>query len=77
MYEGLLPGAHVYRLRSLVCYYGAHHQAFVLVPEAGSAGSWVMVDGARATRIGTWADVRRKCVSGRIMPTLLFFEAPH
>ena len=57
VYRGLPPQQHVYRLRSLVCYYGAHYFAFVLVPELGA---WVMFDDTRTSRVGSWADVRRK-----------------
>ena len=57
LYEGLLPGQHVYRLRSLVCCYRAHYLAFVLLPELNA---WVMLDEGRASRVGGWADVRRK-----------------
>ncbi len=72
MYSGLAPGRHAYRLRSIVCYYGAHYFAFVLLPELQA---WVMIDDARVTRVGTWADVKRKCELGRIQPSVLFFEA--
>jgi hypothetical protein len=70
-YRGLAPGQYVYRLRSLVGYYGAHYFAFVLMPEQQA---WVVIDDARATRVGSWADVRRKCELGRVQPSMLFFE---
>ncbi len=72
MYRGAQPGQHVYRLRSMVCYYGAHYQAFVLVPDLGR---WLMFDDTRISNIGTWGDVKRKCEVGRIQPSLLFYEA--
>ena len=71
VYRGVNPGQHVYRLRSLVCYYGAHYFAFVLLPELGA---WVMFDDTRVSRVGSWADVRRKCEAGRIQPSVLFYE---
>ena len=61
-----------YRLCSMVCYYGQHYQALVLVPEAGG---WLMFDDTRVSRVGAWADVRRKCEAGRIQPSVLFYEA--
>ena len=61
-----------YALRSMVCYYGQHYQALVLVPEAGG---WLMFDDARVSRVGGWAEVRRKCEAGRIQPSVLFYEA--
>ncbi len=72
VYRGLHPGQYVYRLRSLVGYYGAHYFAFVLLPELQA---WVMFDDTRVSRVGSWADVRRKCEAGRIQPSLLFYEA--
>ena len=61
-----------YRLRSMVCYYGQHYQALVLVPEAGG---WLMFDDTRVARVGGWAEVLRKCEAGRIQPSVLFYEA--
>ena len=56
----------------MVCYYGQHYQALVLVPEAGG---WLTFDDTRVSLVGTWADVRRKCEAGRIQPSVLFYEA--
>ncbi len=72
VYQGTERGLHCYRLRSMVCYYGQHYQALVLVPEAGG---WLMFDDTRVSRVGSWADVRRKCEAGRIQPSVLFYEA--
>jgi len=72
VYQGVDRGVHRYALRSMVCYYGQHYQALVLVPEAGG---WLMFDDTRVTRVGSWADVRRKCEAGRIQPSVLFYEA--
>ncbi|GAB4821097.1 hypothetical protein N2152v2_008143 [Parachlorella kessleri] len=78
LYEGLLPGQHVYRLRSLVCHAGGPQRcccAFVLLPELGV---WVLLEGGgKASRVGSWAELRRKCEAGRIQPSVLFYEAPH
>ena len=71
LYPGFPSGSPPYALRSMVCYYGQHYQALVLVPEAGG---WLMFDDARVTRVGTWDDVRRKCEAGRIQPSVLFYE---
>ncbi|PRW56655.1 ankyrin repeat [Chlorella sorokiniana] len=66
LYPGFPTRGPPYALRSMVCYYGQHYQALVLVPEAGG---WLMFDDARVTRVGSWADVRRKCEAGRIQPS--------
>ena len=72
VYCGRRPGQDVYRLRSMVCYYGAHYFAFVLVPDLGR---WLIFDDTRVSNIGGWGDVRRKCELGRIQPSVLFYEA--
>ena len=69
-YKGVPP--RLYRLHSLVCYYGAHYSAFVW---AADLGAWLQFDDTRVTRVGSWADVRAKCQAGRIQPSLLFYEA--
>ena len=65
-------GQRLYRLRSMVCYYGAHYHAFV---RADDGLIWRMVDDATTSVVGPWADVVRKCQLGRIQPSVLFFEA--
>ena len=66
------PGALVYGLRSMVCYYGSHYFAFVLSPQLGQ---WLIFDDASVQSVGTWADVVAKCRLGRIQPSVLFYEA--
>ena len=80
IYQGVDRGVHRYTLRSMVCYYGAHYQALVWVPGAankakGESGAWLMFDDTRVSRVGSWADVQRKCEAGRIQPSVLFYEA--
>lgn len=90
VYRGLPPGPHLYRLRSLVCYYGEHYFAFVLLPpppqpqqhpqqqhqhQQQEGGVWAMFDDTRVARVGAWSDVCRKCELGRMQPSVLFFEA--
>ena len=81
LYQGLPPGAHRYRLRSMVAYYGAHYQAFVRVGEEGGGGgpaaharsSWVLFDDAHVAAVGPWPDLLRRCEAGRIQPSVLFY----
>ena len=49
VYAGVPRGAQHHCLRSMVCYYGQHYQALVLVPEAGGR---LMFDDTRVTRVG-------------------------
>ena len=62
----------MYRLRSMVCYYGAHYQAFVRQPDSGA---WLLLDDATISDVGSWDLVRSKCEKGHIQPAVLFFEA--
>ena len=55
----------------MVCYYGEHYQALILLP---ATESWMLFDDASVSHVGSWADVRRKCQAGRIQPSMLFFE---
>lgn len=61
-----------YRLASMVCYYGRHYFAFLLLP---ASGGWVMMDDAASTVVGGWPQVLHRCEAGRIQPSLLFYEA--
>ena len=72
--QGLEREQHLYRPRSMVCYYGAHYQAFVLLPDAGG---WALFDDASVSLVGdgSWRAVREKCRLGRIQPSVIFFEA--
>lgn len=71
IYHGLPVGKHHYRLRSMVCYYGAHYQAFVL---SHDLGKWLIFDDEVISVIGSWKSVRAKCHAGRIQPSVLFYE---
>ncbi len=72
LYDGLLPGQHVYRLRSLACRSGTGGCAFVQLPRQGA---WVLSNGNRMVHAGTWADVQRECAAACIQPALLFYNA--
>ena len=72
VYQGVDCGLHRYTLRSMVCRNDQQYQALVLAPETGS---WVMFGDTGFTRVGSWADVRRKCEAARIQPSMLFYEA--
>lgn len=72
MYQGLPRGVYVYRLHSMVCYYGAHYHAFV---QGARTGQWLMFDDATIAVAGCWRDVVAKCQLGKIQPSVLFFTA--
>ena len=70
VYLGLPKQQYIYRLRSMVCYYGAHYHAFV-----HTGGQWIMFDDANTSAVGGWESVMHKCQLGKIQPSVLFFEA--
>jgi hypothetical protein len=67
---GVEKGKHMYALRSIVCFYGAHYHAFVHVD-----GRWLIFDDAASSVVGDWAAVVQKCRLGKIQPSVLFLEA--
>jgi hypothetical protein len=79
LYQAVDPGTAPYRLRAVAAYYGRHYQALVLLPVGGGADGggrcWTMLDDARASAVGGWEEVVRKCQAGRIQPSVLFYEA--
>lgn len=70
MYHDLLAGQSIYRIRSMVCYYGQHYIAFARKKE-----KWLMFDDATVHPIGTWSQVVGKCEAGRTQPSVLFYES--
>ena len=70
MYENLHPGGNVYRLGSIVCYYGQHYMAFVLMADR----IWHVFDDTRITAVGLWPDVIKKCTLGRIQASVMFYQ---
>lgn len=70
VYDGVPECKHIYHLRSMVCYYGQHYLAYVLMP----GDTWFMFDDASMLRVGSWADVINKSALGRTQASVLFFE---
>ena len=70
MYVGLQPGDHVYRLSSMVCYYGCHYVAYILRPDS----TWDVYSDSCISRVGSWRHVVQACVDGRHQPSLVFFQ---
>ncbi len=62
-------GSKEYCLHSMVCYYGEHYHAFV-----HTEGRWVAFDDATLSDVGPWEAVVKKCILGKIQPSLLFYE---
>lgn len=60
----------LYRLTSMVCYYGQHYMALI---RSRQTQSWLLFDDASVSQVGDWAAVVRKCQAGRIQPSVLFY----
>ena len=61
----------VYRLRSLVCYYGFHYVTFIA---SERHKTWLLFDDKRISKVGEWPAVIAKVISSRYQPTILFYE---
>lgn len=48
---------------------GEHYHAFV-----HTEGRWVAFDDATLSDVGPWEAVVKKCILGKIQPSLLFYE---
>ncbi|PFH38139.1 hypothetical protein BESB_004800 [Besnoitia besnoiti] len=64
-----VDGKHVFR--GMVSFYGRHYVCFF---HHWGSGKWVLFNDSRVTRGLTWTDVVSMCVSGKLLPCLLFFE---
>lgn len=70
VYDGVLTGPHIYRLRSMVCYYGQHYMAYVFMHGA----RWYLFDDSNIIPVGSWQNVVSRCAQGRAQASLLFFH---
>ncbi len=70
LYLGIRHGRFMYHIRSMVCYYGQHYMAFVIMSDS----LWYMFDDANILHIGHWSDVITKCELGRTQASVLFYE---
>eukprot|EP00879_Flechtneria_rotunda_P016093 GHRR01016834.1.p2 GENE.GHRR01016834.1~~GHRR01016834.1.p2 ORF type:complete len:152 (+),score=43.25 GHRR01016834.1:79-534(+) len=61
-----------YQLRSVICYFGHHYQAFVLSEELHQ---WLLFDDHVIKVVGDWQQVKQAMVSSRLQPSLLFYES--
>ena len=67
---GVQHGSCMYLIRSMVCYYGQHYMAFVVLNDT----QWYMFDDANIVHIGSWSDVISKCEAGRVQASVVFYE---
>lgn len=63
---------HMYKFRGMICYYGLHYSAFFWNSELNQ---WFIFDDANVKEVGAqWADIRDRCIRGRMQPSVLFYE---
>ncbi|CAH2064956.1 unnamed protein product [Thlaspi arvense] len=70
MYRGVDPKC-IYRLVSVVCYYGQHYHCFAYSHEHDR---WIMYDDKTVKVIGSWSDVLSMCERGHLQPQVLLYE---
>ncbi|CAH2064958.1 unnamed protein product [Thlaspi arvense] len=70
MYRGVDPKC-IYRLVSVVCYYGQHYHCFAYSHEHDQ---WIMYDDKTVKVIGSWSDVLSTCERGHLQPQVLLYE---
>jgi len=59
------------RFKGLVCFYGRHYIAFFC---SLKHRAWYLFDDRRVKVVGTWDNVLKKLVNGKLQPVLLFYE---
>ena len=71
VYDGLpADGHHEFHLVALTAFYEQHYVCF-----CRTGGQWILFDDGSRRFVGrTFAEVKEKCVAGRLHPMLLFFE---
>jgi hypothetical protein len=60
-----------FQLRGFICYYGRHYMAIF---QSAHLAQWLFFDDQRVVVLGDWAAVLRRCASGKLQPTLMFYE---
>ncbi|BDA41097.1 probable inactive ubiquitin carboxyl-terminal hydrolase 54 at C-terminar half [Coccomyxa sp. Obi] len=66
-----VPAGPSYVLRTVVCYFGHHYQAYALSEELNK---WLLFDDTNIKFIGSWREVAASMKEGRHQPSLLFYE---
>lgn len=72
MFEGLAPGAHVYQLRTITSFYGAHY--IVSLKPRLAKDKWLQVDDTKGSAVSSFDELTEKATIGKQLPVLLFFE---
>lgn len=60
-----------YTLKSIICYFGHHYQAYAFSEELEQ---WLLFDDTNIQLVGDWQDVKSMVRSSRLQPSVLFYE---
>ena len=72
LFKGVAPQSNAhYALRSIICYFGHHYQAYALSEELDQ---WLLFDDTNIQLIGDWQDAKSMIRGSRLQPSVLFYE---
>ena len=72
IFKGVAPQSNArYVLRSVICYFGHHYQAYAFSEELEQ---WLLFDDTNIQLVGDWQDVKSMIRSSRLQPSVLFYE---
>ena len=72
IFKGVLPHSNArYTLKSIICYFGHHYQAYAFSEELEQ---WLLFDDTNIQLVGDWQDVKALVRSSRLQPSVLFYE---
>ena len=72
VFKGIAPQSNaVYSLKSVICYFGHHYQAYAFSEELEQ---WLLFDDTTIQLVGDWQDVKSMVRRSRLQPSVLFYE---
>ena len=71
IFKGVSPQSARYTLKSIICYFGHHYQAYAFSEELEQ---WLLFDDTNIQLVGDWQDVKSMVRSSRLQPSVLFYE---
>lgn len=72
IFKGVPPHGNArYTLKSIICYFGHHYQAYAFSEELEQ---WLLFDDTNIQLVGDWQDVKSMVRSSRLQPSVLFYE---
>ena len=71
LFKGLPTQQPPHLLRSVICYFGHHYQAYALSEELND---WLLFDDVNIAYVGDWQAVQASIKSNRSQPSVLFYQ---